>query len=75
MWPGELRRQIRRLMALLPARLVSAQARPGQAGKINKLLIFLNIFFFPPIETHQPADPERLAGGQLYFQHIQGANI
>lgn len=72
MWPGELRRQIRCLMALLPARLVSAQARPGQDGKINKLLIFLNIFpcvffFPPPIETHKPADLEQLAGGQLYF--------
>lgn len=51
MWPGELRRQIRRLMAVLPARLISVQliqARRKTSYWFSRMLFFfLCVFFFP----------------------------
>lgn len=50
MLTGELRRQIRRLMALFLAEKKQVIDFPEH--------FCLRVFFFPPVETHLPADLE-----------------
>lgn len=56
MLTGELRRQIRRLMALF----LHSSSRLAEKKQVIDFPehFCLRVFFFPPVETHLPADLE-----------------